>query len=224
MIPVLGIPILNGQDRLKDMLDSIDVPVGEIIIVDNGDVVTESEHTVIKPKCNLGVGASWNLVIKSRPKAEWWAMSNHDLVYSPGDLQRLIDSMGEVVMLGAGFSIFGISRNAVKQLGYFDENFHPAYFEDNDYDYRCRLSGVEIKSIPSGSKHAVSSTLVDDPQYRRQNLPTFMSNRDYYHKKWGGRPYAETFKTPFDLGGDPNEWTVDIDRLSQQGWVRASDR
>ena len=39
------------------------------------------------------------------------------------------------------FSCFMIGREALEKVGPFDENFYPAYFEDNDYHYRIRLAG-----------------------------------------------------------------------------------
>jgi len=52
--------------------------------------------------------------------------------------------------------------------------------------------------------------LFDKPQW--DILPA------YFHEKWGGSPYHETFTTPFDAGGDPSVWKLDIDRLRDQTW------
>jgi GT2 family glycosyltransferase len=226
MIPVLGLPVLNGPDHLDKLLASIDTPVGKVVIIDNGDVVGDIGHTVIKPRVNIGVAESWNLIIRSFPEAPYWVISNHDIVYAPGELERLadaVDEKGGLVMLG-GMSVFALTKAVVKEVGWFDCNFHPAYFEDNDFDYRCRLAGVDISAIPSGSVHKTSSTLKDEPLYRTQNGKTFRLNHDYYIAKWGGEPYQEQFKTPFDDGGDPRECALDIDRLAEQWWHRVADK
>jgi GT2 family glycosyltransferase len=147
-------------------------------------------------------------------------ISGHDIIYSPGDIARLVEHMETVGGVGllSGFSAFGIDRTAVTKAGLFDENFHPAYFEDNDYDYRCRLTGVELHALPSGMQHRNSSTIRDSEEYRIANHRTFPSNRDYFLAKWGGGAYKEVFTTPFDKGGDPRDWYLDIDRVARQAW------
>jgi len=230
MIPVLGIPILNGPEHLDSLFDSIDYPVERIVLIDNGDVVHDAiealDHvTVIKPRCNLGVAASWNFIIRSTD-APWWVISNHDIVFSPGDLERLADRVaneGGVAMLG-GFSVFAISKGVIPRVGWFDENFTPAYYEDNDFDYRCRLAEVKIRALPASLIHHTSSTLQEGPTYKDQNRMTFAANRKRYLDKWGGEPYREKFTTPFDAGGDFRDWRLDIDRVEAQRWVRVIDQ
>jgi len=136
-IEVLGVPVLNRPDLLYRMLDSIDTEVGQIVIIDNGGVASQStvnqSERVIRPGQNLGVAASWNLIMQATPLAKWWAIVNFDLIFAPGDLDRLAQHMdtttgpeGMVATLGT-FSAFGVSREAINRAGWFDENFHPAY-------------------------------------------------------------------------------------------------
>jgi GT2 family glycosyltransferase len=230
MIPVLGVPILSEPKLLLRMLLSIDVPVGRTIVVDNGEVLDggpalpEYDHlniTVIRPGFNLGVAASWNTIIKAVPDAPWWAIVNFDLVFAPGDLARLAGHMekeGGVALLGT-FSAFGVDRGAIKRAGMFDENFHPAYYEDNDFDYRCRLAGVPMAGLPAGLSHDISSTLQSNPSFRDGNGRSFPKNADYFVRKWGGTPYHEVYATPFNAGGDIRSWQLDVDRLAAQRWT-----
>jgi GT2 family glycosyltransferase len=226
MIPVLGVPILNGPEHLDKMLASIDYPVGRVVVIDNGDVVDGLvDETIIKPRSNLGVAASWNFIIRSF-SAPWWLITNHDIIFSPGDLARLAERMdgdADVAMLG-GFSVFAVSKAAISKVGWFDENFSPAYYEDNDFDYRCRLAGIPIRALPASLVHMTSSTLRESPEYRNQNGSTFGANKQRYLDKWGGEPYREKFTTPFDAGGDFRDWRLDIDRLEAQRWVRDIDQ
>lgn len=226
MIPVLGIPILTKPELLWKMLATIDVTVGEIVVIDNGDCIHEvpdgtPPFTHVWPGYNMGVAASWNHVIKMRPRATWWMTCGFDLEYAPGDLQRLIDHMeneGGVALL-QGFSAFALDRDAVRKVGLFDENFVPAYFEDNDFDYRCRLAGVPFTGLPAGMSHKISSTLRSSDHYQAQNTYTFPLNREYFRQKWGGGPYREVFTTPFDGGGSIKDWVLSIDRLADQSWT-----
>lgn len=216
MIPVLIVPCLRA-DLVERMVASVDVPVGRWIILANGAEV-KAPGTVHLP-ANLGVAASWNLGMKLSADAPWWFITNDDIVFAPGDLARLCDAMtdGELVTLD-GFAAFGISRDTVERVGLFDENYMPAYVEDCDYEYRCRLAGVPIVPIPSNLLHSRSST-IDLPEYRRQNARTYPENVAYHVAKWGGPPRGgERFDSPFDGGGAPDEWVVSLERRNRLAW------
>lgn len=220
MIPVLGVPILTRPDLLDEMLASIDVEVGEIVVIDNGGVVTRSDVSVIRPEHNLGVAASWNAIARATPDAAWWAIVGFDVTFAPGDLDRLtkhMETTGGCALLG-GFSAFGWDHAAIEGAGWFDENFHPAYFEDNDYDYRCRLANVPLVGLPAGLAHRISSTIGSSVTYSRENARTFPYNALYYKQKWGGLPRHERFTTPFNEGGDIRAWTLDAKRLDGLRW------
>jgi GT2 family glycosyltransferase len=209
------------------MLASIDIGVGQVVIIDNGGVVGElaPQHRVIRPGCNLGVSASWNLIMQTTPQAPWWVIVNHDVTFAPGDLARLAEHMesrndgsGEVALLGT-FSAFGVDRAAIDKAGWFDENFHPAYFEDNDFDYRCHLAGVPMTGLPAGLSHEISSTIRANKAYAQANGRTFVQNADYYQRKWGAGPRREKYHTPFDKGGDLRDWHLELDRVVRQSWT-----
>lgn len=227
MIPILAIPILTEPTLLWKMLRSIDVPIGEIIIIDNGDVVHDVPEelppfTHVWPGYNMGVPASWNHAIKMRPTAPWWMIAGFDVEFMAGDLERLeahMEETGGIALLG-GYNAFGLDRGTVRRVGLFDENYVPAYFEDNDYDYRCRLAGVDYVSLPAGMKHRVSSTLKSSLAFQQRNAYTFGRNAGYFRDKWGGGVCQEVFSTPFDKGGDPRSWSLDFDRLADQGWIK----
>lgn len=223
MIPVLGVPILNGPDHLVNMLASVDHLVAQTVIVDNGGVVDGIDACVIRPGHNLGCCASWNLILKSRPAAPWWFLTNHDMVFAPGDLGRMVEAMdnatGPHMAIIEGFSAFALNAATLATVGYFDENFHPAYYEDNDYVRRCLLAKVPLVSVAASSAHVGSATIYGDKQYRKENGRTFQINQDYYLAKWGGHPGLETFETPFDRGGDIRDVTVDPKRLKELTWA-----
>ena len=236
MIPVLIVPILNGPDRLVRLLDSIDVPVARVTVIDNGDVVDRliggrSMYPfvihVVKPGANLGVAASWNLGIKCSSKAPYWVILNHDLVPGPGDLARLeaaVEPRANAVYYMLGMAAFAVTPPAMSAVGWWDENIHPAYDEDLDWQRRARLVGtVEVETGFTGS-HEGSSTIMSDPVLRHANGRTHQANDTYYAAKWGGQKQGgETFSTPFDKGGHVGDWRLDINRLREQAWPRKED-
>ena len=235
MIPVLGIPALNRPDLLARHFASIDVPVGRLFVIDNspdgsmGEAADELGIEVVDPGVNLGVAASWNFIIKTNPSAAWWMIANVDQEYAPGDLSRLAQAMakdGPAVRCLSRFASFAINRACVEKVGLFDENLYPIYCEDADYEYRCKLAGVEIVDVPSGTKHLEggSVTYRTDRQYADRNRVTYPANVAYFEAKWGGPLRGgETFTSPFDRGGPVDEWTLDIGRLRDLAWwTRAS--
>jgi hypothetical protein len=188
-------------------------------------VVAPSElrvEKVLKPGHNLGVAASWNMVMKVTPKAPWWLIVNHDVWFAPGDLDRLAEAVdpheAEIVHL-LGFAAFAITRPALERVGYFDENFHPAYDEDLDYSRRCELASVPRVTIASGIGHVGSATIYANELYRQANGKTHGLNDDYYKRKWGGhKEGGETFTTPFNAGGHLGDWRLEPERLKEQAW------
>jgi GT2 family glycosyltransferase len=217
---ILGVPTLYRYDLLARMLASVDVPA-RVLVIDNGGSCPDIDGTVIRLPTNLGVAASWNLIMKVTPDAPWWAIVNDDIVFAPTDLPSLTDAMADpsprVVTLD-GFAAFGINRACVDRVGLFDENFHPAYCEDADYEYRCRLADVPIIAVPANLRHDRSS-LIADPRYKAENDRTYPENRAYFIAKWGGDLRGgETFDSPFDAGGTVDEWTLSTARVRELAW------
>lgn len=203
LIPVLGVPVLNRADLAERMLDSVDVDAAETLVILNGNPdetrsCLEGRHvTYVDPGCNLGVAASWNFIIRARPAAPWWLIVNADIEFGAGDLAHLCTVMEDPAPRVAclfEFGAFAINQAAVDTVGWFDENFHPIYFEDNDYRRRCALAGVSVRSLLSRTRHDNSSTIASG--YARHNERTFPLNLDYYVEKWGGPPNQETVTAP----------------------------
>lgn len=226
MIPVLGIPGLNRPDLLRRCLASLDVPVERLVVIDNsadgsiGDAAGGAQ--VIDPGWNLGVAASWNLIMKTAPNAPWWAIVNLDVTFAPGDLARLAAAMTPEPKVACllRFGAFGINRACLDAVGWFDENFHPIYCEDCDYEYRCRLAGVPIIDLPSGTQHLEGGSVALHDGHVRDNARTFPANHTYYQAKWGGPVRGgEVYRTPFDRGGWLGDWTLDPARLREQTWT-----
>jgi GT2 family glycosyltransferase len=103
---------------------------------------------------------------------------------------------GRVIEQGFGCCVF--TKLALERVGYLDENFWPAYYEDVDYGRRCRLSNVNIISSPKVLiEHERSKTTRDNPDILEKSAEVMRLNEDYYTRKWGP-PYKETFVLPFD--------------------------
>ena len=91
-----------------------------------------------------------------------------------------------------------VNSSTIEKIGWFDEKFYPAYFEDNDYHYRIRMNGFKaVKTNQALYFHFGSRTIKDDEKVKEKCNIGYAANREYYIQKWGGEPGKETFKTPF---------------------------
>lgn len=203
----IGIPTVNRADLLNEALKKyvIDFPNTKIIIVDNGRQNIWRDHKniwIAKQQKNLGVAGSWNLLLKHQLKIWDNALILNDDIYlgkTEEDINVILELFeNDDMILGKGvnWSVFLIRKRLVEQIGYFDENIYPAYFEDNDFAYRMYLAG----------KTKVNTEMLNPVIYRNsmtiQKNPelnhNFEKNRQYYISKWGGEPTKETFTKPFN--------------------------
>lgn len=136
---------------------------------------------------------------------------NDDLIPSPGDIEKMaqaaldhrecwmIEGYGKTrdVLGTTDISLSVINPIALQTIGYFDENFFPAYFEDTDYVYRAKLAGLPRFLVPdtyilhygSASMHRVDAEAFTEAFRRIQS---------YYVRKWGGINGYELFLRPFN--------------------------
>ena len=198
-LPNLIVPVLNRYDLLQRMLDSVDIPVAHLLIIDNGlgtDTLELSDKfakvTHLRMPANLGVAGSWNLGIKSFPYADRWFIVSNDVVFRPGALEKLATARSDEITLTAdapNWQAFAVGDEAVSDLGLFDEcGFYPAYFEDNDYMRRAEFAGVNIRKLDIDLHHDNSSTIKSG--YQSKNHKTFFANQRYYQSKIDANDYS----------------------------------
>ena len=197
MIPVLVVPVLARPELLYRMLGSVDHPIGTTVVIDNGRGVVEQDDVqdaltgwcdevyILRMPSNLGVATSWNLGIKSTPFAPWWLISNFDVVWPAGSLERFAgeaDRGSLVLSYGSPpWCAFTIGEQIVTDVGLFDEGLHPAYFEDDDLTRRVTAAGLPLRRSTIPVHHDNSSTLAAG--YAVRNGTTFADNAEYYGRK-----------------------------------------
>jgi len=226
MIPVIGIPYISNYELLDGSIAAITSQNGAAVIhvIDNSPALGRIEHhhpavQITRPWQNLGVAASWNLIIKMHPTERYWVIINADLKLGPRAFDIFEQGMKVHEMMHfRGMHALAVRSSAIQKVGWFDENFHPAYFEDNDWTYRAKLLGVHIEQVDGDFEHENSSTIRRSDAYRAENARTFPLNERYYERKWGGSVGHEVYTTPFNQGGSPRDWTLDMTRLANQSW------
>lgn len=205
----MGLPILNRPDLMKKMMRSVDATLDRFYIVDNGGVVGDMEKAharqlfrsvhVVDPGFNLGVAASWNLIIRANIHAPWWLLVNNDLVFEPGVLDRFLAQMAaldhtkpQLVCIEMGnegwgnhFGAFAPNAACIDEVGWFDENFNPIYFEDTEYKERLKLLDIEPVLVPSSTQHVGNQSWKGRGQepLAKANTTSWKWNGAYFDEK-----------------------------------------
>lgn len=169
MIPLLGISTLNQIDGFERLIKSINFPIDVVSIVVNStfeyfeEVRRLSKSSFVNkfeiafcPQ-NLGFGPSVNYHIKAYPSKDYWVFVQDDVIMGKDDLsqiQNLIKSHDGVFCdKNAEYIFFALNRNMIKKVGFFDENFYPSNYEDNDYRDRISISDVNVCHFNSSCLH-----------------------------------------------------------------------
>lgn len=192
MLDNLIVPVLTRYDLLRRLLDSITYPVDHLLIIDNGgkwDVDMTHPYcdvvTVLRMPSNLGVAASWNLGIMSFPHAPYWAFASDDAFFHSGTLSVMADTKPHEMLLAQHpphWQTFTIGEDIIRKVGLFGWGYHPAYFEDNDFETRAMRNGVVFQQkLDVG--HDNSSTLKGSEKFQALNSHTFRENQKLFMER-----------------------------------------
>ena len=190
MIPVLGFAVVSRFDLAQRLLDSIDYPVEHLVIVDNSGSQTWQPKKptqvknlwVMQMPYGLGLVGAWNLIVKSTPYAPYWVLINDDAYFEPGALKTIAeqarrDAVGHPE-INPKWTCIVLGESVVDRVGLYDERFYPLYFDDNDYERRVNLAGVEQYSISAIIHHDNSASINHE-----RNNQTFKNNQALFIKK-----------------------------------------
>lgn len=161
-IPMIGTAVVKNPKWVKRLVASVDYPVDEFLIINNngrGEIDAELDELaktgnpmirkirVLHMPANIGVAASWNLMIKSYLKSPFWIIVNDDVAFGSGFLAEMHTETqrdpGAGMIHGfqgdhgiGSWDLFLIRDHVIQEYGLFDENLYPAYCEDADYFLR----------------------------------------------------------------------------------------
>jgi GT2 family glycosyltransferase len=203
----IGIPTLNRFDLLHPALLFYvnDFPNTKIFVVDNGkqgisDKIKHPNIKVIESETNLGVAKSWNLLCEMIYEQHDYAIILNDDIYwgrKEYEVDNLFSNYKENFFVGnLEWCVFALPKKTYIEVGKFDEDFYPAYYEDNDYSYRMKLVRKFEFKVPFFNPfiYRASQTLEKDSSIKHG----FVKNGELYVKKWGGKPNQEKFKRPYN--------------------------
>jgi len=214
----IGIPFLNRVDLLEECVSRFDADC-EVFVINNGEESVDNlvkfcsknkfikKFEICQERHNLGVSASWNKILRKgfRKKYTDVFIGSNDTFLSPTSLDKakeILSSNKKALKINlCGNNFFIIRKELIEEIGWFDENFYPAYNEDQDFEYRMRLAGLGkqiLFDIGVKAVHRGSQTIFSNMHYFRQNKHTHQLNIQYYIEKWGGIAGSETYDKPFN--------------------------
>ena len=204
---IVAIPTINRADLLNEALEKYfeDFKDTHIAICDNGkqNIITREENFMIyRPEENLGVAKSWNMLMDYADKIE----ATHVLVLNDDiylgktehEINMLIRNNMDADFINSfhNWCSYILKVEAWKIAGKFDEEFFPAYFEDNSFDYKMTLIKAKKTwtSFLDPLVYRNSMTIAKDPALNNR----FQQNRELYIQMWGGLPTEEKYTTKFN--------------------------
>jgi hypothetical protein len=226
----LCIPTLLRYDLCANLIKSAEkgkVKPEEYWVVDNGGSFLESEAYHDLHLNNLyvyraeknNVSKAWNYFLKNLEGD--LLIANDDLEFDSDVIEKFVEAKEneldpKIIMHSAAclnaFALFLVNSSIKDSVGLFDENFDPAYYEDNDYIYRMKLLGFNERKI-DGLKilhHDGGSATLKEQRRRGLNKEhdvNFSRNGQYFREKWGGMPLQEKYTHPYnDEKFSPREW------------------
>lgn len=208
---ILGVPCLRRVDMLIRLIESVfagSVRPEKVLVVDNsgGMVRAEIERRANDPSAvldgiytrveviysgeNLGVAASWNRLLK----AGAWIITNDDVVFNHRTFEELSTALegGKLFVNGLGWALFGQRPEVAERIGYYDESFFPAYYEDDDYEVRLIEAGIATREdvLTSPVEHHGWASSRDEQTDQLSNAAEHRRIYDKSHanfvRKWKG--------------------------------------
>lgn len=218
---LLATSAFANPDLLKTCIDSWPKFIDQCIFFDGknsdeifSDILNHEDYSnvyKINPSEHLGASGGWNRILNYA-----FNKNDYDVVIIVGSDTEMKEGFLEAFLKDheeknpdfscgrdTGFNCFAVNRKCYRNVGTFDENFFPAYYEDNDYDRRVRLSHETIIYDICGEtgllEHYGSATIRKDNDFNSANGVTFSINKEYYIRKWGAAPPdPDVYETPFN--------------------------
>jgi hypothetical protein len=240
-IPVIGTACVNTPYWVYRLFYSIDYPVDTFVVFNNngrGEIDAELDYlkkiphkhvkkvVVCHMPANIGCSGAWNLIVKCFMKAPAWLIVNHDLMFTPGFLAKVVEhaedpEVGIVHGENGSWDVFYMKDWVVQEYGLFDENLYPAYCEDMDFGMRFKHK--ELKRVltvgvtyyhgeSTGDYADGSQTWRSDPSLAQGIHIAHEMNKHYLHAKWSPAWQAhvdgEVYAYPFNNPGLPLDFTT----------------
>jgi len=176
---------------------------------------TLPNYIIVECSKRISVSQAWNMALKKAmqdPEFKYAFVINNDIVFEPYCVDVLVKFVEDhpEYKLVSGFDIkdrkelpsghiddrcefiaFLITKECIEKIGYFDENFVGAYYEDNDYHWRVYKAGLKSCVVYDARlTHFHSRTLNEGLSLVERDIlaANFEHNKNYFKQKWGRLP------------------------------------
>lgn len=192
---LFAVPTLRRHDEARALIITAEhdrCVDADGLLIDNGPI-------------NRGVAAAWNTALRVAVLRGYGVLviANDDVTMSADTLRVLLGALdrepGAIVAQSQihAYAFFAIRpREALAQVGFFDDGFWPAYAEDTDWNYRARIAGAKIAVVRHselGFEHIAGASSAHDEAWRQQIIAAGIAR---FIEKWGGEPGLETRTSP----------------------------
>lgn len=233
--------VMAENEAVKKCVEKIP-DKSKLIIVNNWDNVQMTEQCellakegaeVINHPENIGCGPAMNVGLRriAEEGLDYCVVLSPSALFknSIQDFIDIIDATEKkqseyyyltVANLLTDLHAFAVTKRCVEEVGLYDENFFPVYYDDTDYGYRMSLiKAPRFLCRPDRISQDLGGGLKSDQNAFRLYWENVNHIHDYYVRKWGGEATQEIYKTPFN---NPNltikDWTTEEDKIFRKFW------
>lgn len=166
---------------------------------------------------NIGVARSWNIGARRvvEEKLDYLIILSAAIVLNRG-MDDFIEQLDNPHGVESQFSyhLIAIGRPTFEQIGYFDENFYPSYYEDADFIRRMELAHISHVVGPpptlpvvhvDAERQGIALTIKSGALH-----VDFLALAAYFREKWGADSEYETqeqrdkmYQHPFNDSANP---------------------
>lgn len=230
---VVGVATVNRKDLLLECLEDISINLSEgiekLIILDNGhqniteipENLKDKLHIEAEPE-NRGCGGSWSKILDLgyfRYGADHVLIISDDVVLGKSykDIKKVINDRPDYNIIVSSFhwSVVLISKECFTKVGYFDPQFFPAYYEDNDYHIRVQRYFTN-EDNPHDGYYATDEIL---PTVCRNSMSIKVDNslskgsenKKKFDAKWGTLAGGDGYQWPYNSKHLGKEFDYRID-------------
>ena len=198
MIPTFIVVGVKAWERYtKPCLESIKkhMPECEVVCVDNGSFYPDMDGVqMVRTDEVVCYAAGINAGLQGAYYNDWYLILNNDiLIEKPFDIRHFeADNLYGFITYDfksykylAGWGLF-IPDNALDDIGYFDENLKPMWFEDADYCIRAQKAGYGLVTLDRkayGVRHFEDENMTERKAYMSKNMRQRRINRQFIERK-----------------------------------------
>lgn len=197
MITAVIVGVGEWERYTKPLLDSVKrfMPSMRVVLVDNGSHYPDTEGVMtVRTDEVVSYPEALNIGIETAGHSSWYLILNNDIIiersFSVDDFDRkslygFIAYNFRQYRYLAGWAMF-IPYEALHDVGLFDPELKPMWFEDADYCIRAHKAGYSLVVLDRedyGIRHFEDENMDERKAYMNKNMVSRQRNRQYVERK-----------------------------------------